>query len=74
MLRLYVLATFQSTCIFFLIEPKPWTVNSCLCLLYLLCFTGAFTLLCFTAACIFREVPTVGECKERGTGRAKNVH
>ena len=57
--------------ILFLIEPKHWTVNSFLCLL---CFTGAFSLLCFTDACIFREVPTVGERTERDTGRAKNVH
>ena len=39
-----------------------------------LCFTAAFSLLCFTAACIFREEPTVGERMERDTGRAKNVH
>ena len=48
-----------------------WTVNSCLCLL---CFTAAFSMLCFTAACIFREVPTAGEHSERDTGRDKNVH
>ena len=41
---------------------KHWTLNSCLCLL------------CYTGACIFREVHTVDERTERDTGRAKNVH
>ena len=58
-------------CILFLTEPKHWTVNSCLCLLH---FSGAFSLLCFTAGCILREVPTAGEHTERDTGRAKNEH